>query len=57
MQAEEKLAALMKNKGTPPYRAMIAAAGYYRFMAGQRDDYDIEAVSMWPLTSDAYEIL
>jgi N6-L-threonylcarbamoyladenine synthase len=37
--------------------AMIAAAGYFRYMAGLRDDWSIEAVSMWPLTNDAYEVV
>jgi N6-L-threonylcarbamoyladenine synthase len=35
--------------------AMIAAAGYFRYVAGLRHDLDIEAVSIWPLTSDTYE--
>ncbi len=37
--------------------AMIAAAGHYRYIAGRRDHLDIEAVSMWPLTSDAYDVV
>lgn len=36
--------------------AMIAAAGYQRFKAGLVSDLDIEALPMWPLTSDAYAI-
>ncbi len=35
--------------------AMIAAAGHHRYLAGLRDDWDMEVVPMWPLTSDAYE--
>jgi len=30
--------------------AMIAAAGHFRFIAGQRDDWDMEVQAMWPLT-------
>lgn len=30
--------------------AMIAAAGYYRFVHGQRDDLDIDALPSWPLS-------
>ena len=37
--------------------AMIAAAGFRRFMDGLRDDWDMEAVSIWPLTNDAYEVV
>lgn len=36
--------------------AMIAAAGHYRFLAGLRDDLNMEVIPMWPLTSDAYEL-
>lgn len=35
--------------------AMIAAVGYYRFQAGQRDGWDMDVKPMWPLTSTAYE--
>ncbi len=34
--------------------AMIAAAGYFRFLAGQHDDLDMDVQAMWPLTNDAY---
>ena len=34
--------------------AMIAAAGHFRFLAGLRDDWSMEVIPMWPLTSDAY---
>jgi N6-L-threonylcarbamoyladenine synthase len=30
--------------------AMISAAGYYRFIAGQRDELDIDALPNWPLS-------
>ncbi len=30
--------------------AMIAAAGYYRFALGQRDELDIDAMPTWPLS-------
>lgn len=30
--------------------AMIAAAGYYRFVHGQRDELDIDALPNWPLS-------
>lgn len=30
--------------------AMIAAAGYYRYQAGQRDGYDFDAMPNWPLS-------
>lgn len=33
--------------------AMIAAAGYYRYLAGQRDDLDIDVKATWPLRADA----
>lgn len=33
--------------------AMIAAAGYYRYQAGERGDWDMEVQAMWPLTSIA----
>lgn len=35
--------------------AMIAAAGYYRYLAGVRHDLDLDAVASWQLTSDAYQ--
>lgn len=34
--------------------AMIAAAGYYRFTAGQRDDFDFDVLPNWPLTRGTY---
>lgn len=34
--------------------AMIASAGYYRFMAGQRDDLDFDVLPNWPLTRGTY---
>ncbi len=34
--------------------AMIAAAGYYRFIAGLRNDLAMDVKPMWHLTSDAY---
>jgi tRNA N6-adenosine threonylcarbamoyltransferase len=30
--------------------AMIAGAGYFRFVAGQRDDLDMDVLPNWPLT-------
>jgi len=30
--------------------AMVAAAGYYRFVSGQRDGMDIDALPNWPLS-------
>lgn len=30
--------------------AMISSAGYYRFIAGQRDELDIDALPNWPLS-------
>ncbi|NDJ53143.1 MAG: tRNA (adenosine(37)-N6)-threonylcarbamoyltransferase complex transferase subunit TsaD [Chloroflexi bacterium] len=33
--------------------AMIAAAGHYRFMAGQRDDLNFDVVATWPLATPA----
>ncbi len=35
--------------------AMIAAAGFYRFEAGLRNELDLDVKPMWPLTNDAYE--
>jgi N6-L-threonylcarbamoyladenine synthase len=35
--------------------AMIAAAGYFRFLAGQRDDLDLDVQPMWPLTGQVYK--
>lgn len=35
--------------------AMIAAAGYFRFEAGLRSDFDMDVKPMWPLTSDTYK--
>jgi hypothetical protein len=29
---------------------MVAAAGYYRFIHGQRDGMDIDALPNWPLS-------
>lgn len=37
--------------------AMIAAAGYFRYEAGLRDDWRMDVTPMWPLTSDAYELV
>lgn len=34
--------------------AMIAAAGYYRYQAGLRDDLDMDVKPMWPLNSETY---
>ncbi len=34
--------------------AMIGAAGYYRFLAGLRNDLAMDVKPMWHLTSDAY---
>lgn len=34
--------------------AMIAAAGYHRFMAGQRDELDFDVLPTWPLTRGTY---
>jgi N6-L-threonylcarbamoyladenine synthase len=34
--------------------AMIAAAGYYRYLAGLRDDLDLDVVPVWSLTAEAY---
>jgi N6-L-threonylcarbamoyladenine synthase len=31
--------------------AMIGAAGYYRFIAGQRSGLDLDARPVWPLSS------
>ena len=28
---------------------MIAGAGYYRFVAGQRDELDMDVLPNWPL--------
>jgi N6-L-threonylcarbamoyladenine synthase len=36
--------------------AMIAAAGYYRYQAGERAGWDMEVQAMWPLTSMAAAI-
>jgi N6-L-threonylcarbamoyladenine synthase len=30
--------------------AMIAAAGHYRFINGQRDDYSLDVLPTWPLS-------
>jgi N6-L-threonylcarbamoyladenine synthase len=30
--------------------AMIAAAGYYRFVSGQRDSFDLDVLPTWPLS-------
>ena len=35
--------------------AMIAAAGYFRYVSGLRSALDMDVKPMWPLTSDAYE--
>ncbi|MFN8376776.1 MAG: tRNA (adenosine(37)-N6)-threonylcarbamoyltransferase complex transferase subunit TsaD [Anaerolineae bacterium] len=34
--------------------AMIAAAAYFRFNAGLRNDYAMDVQPMWPLTSNSY---
>ncbi len=34
--------------------AMIAAAGYFRYQAGLRDDLDMDVIPVWSLTADAY---
>ena len=34
--------------------AMIAAAGFFRYQSGQRDDWTLEVLPMWPLTDDTY---
>lgn len=35
--------------------AMIAAAGHFRFLAGQHDGYDMDVQAMWPLTVRTYD--
>ncbi len=35
--------------------AMIAAAGYFRYEDGLRNDLDMDVVTMWPLTNDTYK--
>ncbi|NWF70482.1 MAG: tRNA (adenosine(37)-N6)-threonylcarbamoyltransferase complex transferase subunit TsaD [Chloroflexi bacterium] len=35
--------------------AMIAAAGYFRYNAGLRDDLSLDVAAMWPLTSASYD--
>jgi N6-L-threonylcarbamoyladenine synthase len=35
--------------------AMIAAAGHYRFLAGHRDDMDMDVKPNWPLTDHTYQ--
>ncbi len=35
--------------------AMIAAAGYFRYEAGLRNDLDMDVITMWPLTNDTYK--
>jgi N6-L-threonylcarbamoyladenine synthase len=34
--------------------AMIAAAGYFRYLAGLRDDLDLDVMPVWSLTTEAY---
>lgn len=36
--------------------AMIAAAGYFRYHAGLRDDLDMEVLPMWALSNDTYTL-
>jgi N6-L-threonylcarbamoyladenine synthase len=37
--------------------AMIAAAGFYRYQAGQRDELGFDVLPNWPLTRTTYPIL
>lgn len=66
VSANQRLRALMRKETDLPVRypplnlctdngAMIAAAGYFRYLAGLRDDLDMDVKPMWALTSDAYK--
>jgi hypothetical protein len=33
---------------------MIAAAGYFRYLSGLRDDLDMDVQPMWALTNETY---
>ena len=65
VSANQALRQAMKKESALPVRypplnlctdngAMIAAAAHQRFLAGLRNDLSMEAVAMWPLSSDAY---
>lgn len=62
VSANQRLRAEMRKQTDLPVRypplnlctdngAMIAAAGYFRYLAGQRDDLDLDVLPMFPLTS------
>jgi N6-L-threonylcarbamoyladenine synthase len=62
VSANQRLRAEMRKQTDLPVRypplnlctdngAMIAAAGHFRFLAGQRDDLDLDVLPMWNLTS------
>lgn len=67
VSANQALRQAMKKESALPVRypplnlctdngAMIAAAAHYRYEAGLRDDWSMEVIPMWPLTSDAYDL-
>jgi N6-L-threonylcarbamoyladenine synthase len=66
VSANQRLRAEMRKETDLPVRypplnlctdngAMIAAAGHFRYLAGQRDDLDLDVKPMWPLTADLYK--
>ena len=66
VSANQALRQLMRSEYELPVRypplnlctdngAMIAAAAHHRYLTGLRDDWSMEVIPMWPLTSDAYE--
>ncbi len=61
VSANEALRQAIQNQATRPVHiptvslctdnaAMIAAAGYYRFIAGQRDSLDMDVLPNWPIS-------
>ncbi|MBC8170167.1 MAG: tRNA (adenosine(37)-N6)-threonylcarbamoyltransferase complex transferase subunit TsaD [Anaerolineae bacterium] len=65
VSANQRLRAQMRKETDLPVRypplnlctdngAMIAAAGYFRYLSGLRDDLDMDVQPMWALTNETY---
>lgn len=65
VSANQRLRSQMRKETDLPVRypplnlctdngAMIAAAGYFRYLNGQRDDLDLDVKPMWALNNDTY---
>lgn len=66
VSANQRLRAQMRKETDLPVRypplnlctdngAMIAAAGYFRYLAGLRDDLDMDVQPMWELNNETYQ--